>query len=234
MTLTVYHNTLDIALALVGTGITGRGVKFLCLSLHVPLPVVLRRLNLGSNWHPSTTDIGATLKVLIETLASYPHLKVLDLSFNNITSKHTWHLVLMLYLCPCIYLSKNRIGPGIPLIAAALQFNRTKSLVLENCQVTSDRLKALGHHLKFNTTLNFLSISDNPFSSASFITFLNMLRYNCRLELLMCSLELTQEQELIVSDINRTQTQAGLPELNVVNNSDMDKHLEAVQTYAIK
>ena len=234
MTLTVYHNTLDIALALVGTGITGRGVKFLCLSLHVALPVVLRRLNLGSNWHPSTTDIGATLKVLIETLASYPHLKVLDLSFNNITSKHTWHLVLMLYLCPCIYLSENRIGPGIPLLAAALQFNRTKSFVLENCQVTSDRLKALGHHLKFNTTLNFLSISDNPFSSASFTTFLNMLHYNCRLELLMCSLELTQEQELIVSDINRTQTQAGLPQLNVVNNSDMDKHLEAVKACVIK
>ena len=50
----------------------------------------------------------------------------------------------------------------------------------------------------------------------------------------MCSLELTQEQELIVSDINRTQTQAGLPQLNVVNNSDMDKHLEAVQTYVTK
>ena len=158
------------------------------LGLHHQIWIV--DLNLERNWHPNTTDICAALTVVIETLAFYPLLRHLTLSENNITSEHTWHLILILCFSNLIRLNiaYNQIGTGIPLLASALRYTKQlEYLMLKECDVTSHGLLSLGYNLANNDTLHILQISRNPYSIATFTTFLKMLKDNKKMMMISTS-----------------------------------------------
>jgi len=67
-----------LQLGLLDCGLTHTGTATICHSMSSLQPVLMMELNLEGNWHPNTTDIGAALKVLVETLcflsaSSVPH-----------------------------------------------------------------------------------------------------------------------------------------------------------------
>ena len=155
-----------------------------------------------------------SLKPLLSTLFFIRHL---TLSQNNITSEHTWHLVLMLCFSELLRLNiaYNQIGPGIPLLASALRYTKQlEYLKLKECHVTSQGLLSLGYNLANNDTLHTLQISRNPYSTATFTTFLQMLKHNRKMRMISTS-KLTSEHIDAISEINRTRSQKNLPQLKV-------------------
>ena len=127
-----------LKLILASTGITHIGTQTICRLLKIPGRLFIAHLVLSANWHPSTTDIGAALRVLIETLASYPFLRVLDLRENCLTAQYSWYLVLILRFrrgLNVLSIDMNRIGCGIPLLAAALGCNDSLTCLAVPCYI---------------------------------------------------------------------------------------------------
>ena len=205
-----------LKLCLLDCGLTHTGTATICHGMSSLQPVLIMELNLEGNWHPNTTDIGAALKVVVETLASYPHLLSLTLAANNITSKHTWHLILMLCFSnlKCLNIAYNEVGLGIPLLASALRYNRKLTyLNLEECQLTSQDLLSLGCNLAHNDTLDTLQISRNLYSTSTFTTFLKLLEHS-KIKQIFTS-DLTSEHIDVINIVNRSRFQANLPQLRV-------------------
>ena len=220
---------LSLDLILPYTGITHIGTQTICRLLKIPGHLLITCLDLSANWHPSTTDIGAALRVLIETVASYPFLRLLNLQLNCLTSQYAWYLVLMLCFCRGLNylgLSKNRIGCGIPLLAAALECNDVP------CYIRGSSCS--GKHLQNNHTLQHLKIGGNPFSPSALARFLQLLKGNNRIEGLSVSLsDLTSEHKAVVEDINKKRSQSNVPTLilhpDLIELSDADMMKYALQ-----
>ena len=138
--------------------------------------------------------------MVVETLASYPHLLSLTLAANNITSKHTWHLILMLCFSnlKCLNIAYNEVGLGIPLLHQ--QF--------KECHLTSQGLLSLGCNLAQNDTL-----ATNLYSTSTFTAFLKLLEHNKMRQIFIS--DLTNEHIDVINIVNRSRFQANLPQLRV-------------------
>ena len=133
-------------------------------------------LGLIGSWKQKITNIRQALKHLTEGLSRNTSCKELSLSMCCIDYTHKHHLVLMIAFSNLQILdlrSNPNLKEAIPLLAGVLKYN--KSLVdlhLAMCGIADQHLICLGKALKANTTLDGLSLNDNPFSSAALGKFL--------------------------------------------------------------
>ena len=225
-----------LELSLYSAGITHIGTQTICRLLKIPSRLFITNLNLTDNWHPSTTDIGAALRVLIESVASYEFPIDLELNDNCLTAQYIWYLVLILHFCRGhLDISRNRIGCGIPLVAAALENNANlTSLGLSKCHITSKGLVALGNHLQKNNTLKVIGIGGNPFSPSALTTFLQLLKGNNRIKLLfLCLTDLTSEHKSVVEDINKRRSQSNTPTLKLQPDPETLSVMDQLQEYIL-
>ena len=135
-----------------------------CLSVSFFLSSVTDREISAYLWRCSISDLGA--KCLAKYLGSdVDHVcKVsIDLSDNDIHEEGASHIARMSYFIERLYLSGNPIGDtGASLISEAVRDTVTlKSLILNDCGITSREAEDLSRALAQNSSLEKLDIGDN-------------------------------------------------------------------------
>ena len=163
------------------------------------------------------------LKRIIEGLSNNSACHSLILIRCSLNASHIHSLTLLLVSATnvtALYLSDNDLSRGIPLFSRALRYSSITVLVLSNCKIDDSALLSLGENLcEPLNSVSLLSIEDNPFTSAGLTEFLKPLAKS-RLHTLVVQLPLNQQQERIITMINKSRLAQGSTKTLVVKPND--------------
>lgn len=173
-------------------------------------------------WYRSETNSGHVLRSLIGSVLVSTSLKYLYFRGDLLTKQHVWYLILLLSCSKHLKLLSLRgnYDIGVSLLAIPLKHNDTLThLMLSSCGIESSQLECLGESLKTNSTLEYLDVSYNPFSSDDLLNFLSTIlnSRNPSLQVLKHSHRYTGGHrvtiEIIIGAINFNRAKSHLPEL---------------------
>ena len=165
-----FNQCVSIGLALYANNLTHIGVRSLA-KLIVADGIRLTLLDISCNLVTRQSNRFEALKILIESMSSVRGfcLPLLSMYFCGLTSRHAYHLVLLLrHNIKYLDISENQnLSECIPMLIAAVR--HTESLDVRDTSVTDKEIIQVGRILQSNTSLQKLSIGfgifDEPFQA---------------------------------------------------------------------
>ena len=171
------------------------------------------------------------LKQIIEGLSNNSACDSLVLNCCSLNALHIHSLTLLLVSATnvtSLVLSNNDLSQGMPLFSRALRYSSIAILELLNCKIDDSALLSLGENLcEPLNSVSFLNIEFNPFTSVCLTEFLKPLAKS-RLQTLGVQLPLNQQQERIITMINKSRLAQGSTKTLVV------KPISAHNKYAVE
>ena len=171
------------------------------------------------------------LKRIIEGLSNNSTCDSLILSDFSLNASHIHSLTLLLVSATnvtALYLTNNDFSQGMPLFSRALRYSSITILELSRCNIDDPALLSLRENLcEPLNSVSFLGIEDNPFTSAGLTEFLKPLAKS-RLQTLGVHLPLNQQQEKIITMINKSHLAQGSTKTLVV------KHILEQNKYVVE
>ena len=154
-----FNQCVKLAIALPRNNLTHNGVRSLA-RLIAAEGIELIFLNVSDNLPTRASSAFKALQILTESMSSARGFSLhrLSMHFCGLTSRHAYHLVLLLNQnIECLNMTDNRLWDCVPMLVAAAKW--AKRLELADTRLTNKTIIKVGEILQSNTCLKCLTVS---------------------------------------------------------------------------
>ena len=193
--------------------------SLICIKEHVSEHHNVSVFSLPSCLHPQLVDLNIALKLIIEGLIRSV-VCLLNLSDNNLSSKHIHYLILLLTVCRLVdWLAMKSFPLSNPrvmkLFCGALSLSHhLGTLDISSCGLDDSGLAILGKAVYRHKNLSHLRMFENRFADRSLGKFLRLFLANSYSNMTFLGVKMNKEHKKIIKEINRFRTTKNMPKID--------------------